>query len=111
MLELTIKIMFALCAFMFILLIFAHKKITSKIKDNVKVANYVAIIAFSLTIYICCAVIITFFIPEFKYKILMLLFAFSPFIIGKFATYQKIKLYCLLQSVIMIVSVAVAYLK
>ena len=46
-----------------------------------------------------------------KYKIMMIFFALTPFIIGKMATYQKVKLYSFVQILIMLFSAAVTCLK
>ena len=106
-----IKLIFIASAILFSILIIMHKKITLKLKDNVKTSNFVAIIAFSLFAYIISALLIMFFISGLKYKILMLFFALCPFIIGKIATYQKIKLYSMFQLAIMIISAVIICIK
>ena len=110
MLLAVLKSIFAVSAILFTLLIFLHKQFTKRVKDNIKVSNFVATMAFSLVIYIICAILIAVFIPSIKYKILMIIFALSPFIIGKFATYEKIKLYSLAQITIMIVGAIIVWL-
>ena len=110
MLFTIIKSTLALSAILFAALIILHKQFTKRVKDNIQVSNFVATIAFSLVIYIVCAIFAALFIPSIKYKILMIIFALSPFIIGKFATYEKIRLYSFAQITIMIVSAIIVWL-
>ena len=81
-----------------------NKVYICKIKDNIKKSNYVAGIAGLLALYIIFAFIISIFIPQYYNKILMLLFALSPFIIGKFASYEKELLYTSIQFICVLLS-------
>ncbi len=107
----AIKILFIVAAILLSILIIIHKQYTSKVKDNVKISNFVAVIGFSLVAYIICAIIIGIFYGGLIYRILMFLFAICPFIIGKMATYQKVKLYSSIQIIVMLASCAVVCLK
>ena len=111
MLLSALKIIFLISTVVFSLLIIIHKQFTLKVKDNIKISNYVAIMAFCLVTYIICAILLGFMLDDIKYKFLMMLFALSPFIIGKIATYGKIKLFSSLQIIVMLISIAVTCLK
>ena len=111
MLLMILKILFAISAIAFSGLVIFHKKYTSKEKDNIKISNFVATMAIFLSLYIICAAIILAIYGGLKYKVLMLMFLLSPFIIGKFATYQKIKLYSIIQIMIMLVSSVIVCIK
>ena len=106
-----IKILFAISAVIFSFLLILHKSYTKKVKDNMKISNYVALIAFSLSIYILCGIIAVIMLQGLKFKFIMFIIALCPFIIGRFATFQKIKLYSIIQILIMLSGVAVIYLK
>lgn len=111
MLISALKLLFLISAILFAVLISFHKSFIEKIKDNVKKSNFVAFMAFSLFVYIICAILLAVVSEGIKYKILMILFAISPFIIGKIATYQKIKLYTMSQILIMFISAIFVCLK
>ena len=111
MLISAVKILFIISAVLFSLLIILHKQFTLKIKDNVKISNFVAVIGFSLVAYMLCALILSAVMGGVKYKMLMISFALMPFIIGKMAQYQKIRLYSSLQIIIMLISAVVVCLK
>ena len=106
-----VKILFIISAVLFSLLIVLHKYVTKKIKDNVKISNFVAVIGFSLVAYIICAFVLGIFSGGIKYKILMFLFALTPFIIGKTAQYQRIILFSSLQMTIMLISAVIVCVK
>jgi len=107
----ALKLLFLTSTILFAVLIFFHKNFVEKIKDNVKKSNFVAFIAFSLVAYIVCAMLLAIISGGIKYKILMMFFAIFPFIIGRMATYQKIKLYTMSQILIMLISAIFVCLK
>lgn len=100
---------FIVIGILFCLALIFNKTYICKIKDNIKKSNYVAGIAGLLVLYIILAFITGILIPGVYNKIIMILFAISPFIIGKFATYDKeivftsIQFLCALISVIYII--------
>ena len=106
-----IKIVFIMSTILFSVLIILHKRFTLKIKDNIKISNYVAAIAFFLVAYIISALLIMIISTGIKFKLLMLLFAIMPFIVGKFAQYEKIKLYSAIQIIIMVFSAIIVSVK
>lgn len=62
-----------------------------------KKSDYVAGIALLFALYVLSALITAILIPNIYCKIVMILFALSPFIIGKMATYEKEKIYTVFQ--------------
>jgi len=90
----------------FIICVIAHKLYFSKLKDRIKAGNFVSIMTFFLAFYIIFGLIEIFFIKGITNKILMLLFALSPFIIGKLATYKYEKIYTILQVLCILISVS-----
>ena len=106
----TLKILFITSAFLFPFLLILHKYYMTKVKDNVKISNYVAFTAVFLVIYIIGALLLAIITGGIKYKLLMIFFALCPFIIGKIAKYEKIRLYSSIQIMIMLFSAAVVCL-
>ena len=91
---------------LFCIFLIMHKAYVSKLNDNMKKSDYVACLAVLLSIYILSAVITGVMIPDWYKKVLMLLFAISPFIIGKIATYEKEKMYTGIQIISIVISAA-----
>lgn len=58
---------------------------------------YVAFMTGMLVLYILCAFAGVFIIKGGLNKFIMLLFALSPFVVGKLATYEKRTLFCIIQ--------------
>ncbi len=102
---LALKILFILCGIMYIISVILHKKYFSKLKDNSKISDYVALIALFLVFYILFGLLIFIFEKSILYKTIMLIFSSSPFILGKIATYEKEKLFTLIQFIAIILSV------
>lgn len=97
------------CVFIVICFLFVFSLILNKIyivnlKDNLKKSDYVASIALLLAIYVLSAIMVCIFIPNVHKKTVMMLFALSPFIIGKLATYEKEKFYTAIQIICIITS-------
>ena len=99
------SIIFSLSGLAFILSILIHKLYVSKLKDMMKVSQFVVIISIFMGIYILSGIVLAFFMPYILNRILVLLFALSPFIIGKFATYTKEKMYSLIQIICVLTSI------
>ena len=70
-----------------------------------KASHFVALMAIFMALYIVSGIILAFFIPNVLSKALILLFALSPFIIGKLATYKHEKIYSLIQIICVLISV------
>jgi len=87
---------------LFVVLLLGHGFYTKKQKDNIKISNYVAVMGFSLAFYVVFGLILSVFS---KSHLIMLLFALSPFIIGRFATYKTKNLFASVQIICILISV------
>ena len=101
----ALKLFFISVGILYVLSLIIHRLYFSKIKDNVKISNYLALVAFFLLLYIFSGVTLTVFVKNIVYKIIIFLFSVAPFIIGKFATYEKEKLFTIIQFILIIISV------
>ena len=99
-----LKILIAVFGLLFVFSIIIHKLFVSKIKDNMKISHFLALIAILMALYIVFGIIYS-----IKTNILFLLFALSPFIIGRFATYEKEKLYSFIQILCILLSVVILF--
>ena len=94
----------------FCIMILGCRTYTTNVKDNIKASNFVAAMGFLLAFYIISAFLIAIINNNLTTKILMTLFALSPFIIGPIATYENHKLYTYIQ-VLTILSSALYVIK
>lgn len=101
----ALKILFALSSVLYILFLVFLKFYFSKKKSNVDISNYIALMAVFLAVYVLSGLILVVFLKGILYKSIILLFAMTPFIIGKIATYEKEKLYTLTQFILMFISI------
>ena len=91
------------CAFCFCVVI--NKIFTKKLRqDGEKYSDFIATMSFFLAFYVIFAILDCFLISDIKNKLIMLLFALSPFIIGKVATYEQEKMYSILQLTVILYS-------
>ena len=97
-----LKLSFIIISFMLAFSISAYKLFESKIKKASKVSIFVPFIASVMSVFVLCALVLFFVIPGVLNKIIVLLLGLSPFIIGKFATYEKENLYSRLQVITVI---------
>ena len=104
-----IKSLFIFFGLLLASLLIFREKIISKIKDNLKVSAFVSSIAGCILAYVVIAVLFLFAPIAFWTKILMLFFAATPFIIGKFAIYEKVKFFTILQILLAIISIVCVY--
>jgi len=74
-----------------------NKTYICHVQDNMKKSDYVAGIALLFALYILSGFCLAIFVPGIYCKIIMMLFALSPFIIGRIATYEKEKFYTFVQ--------------
>lgn len=68
----------------------------------------VALGAILLTLYILTALVMTFYVEGF-YKLIMLFCAFSPFLIGHFAMYERLLFFTILQMLVILCSIGVVF--
>ena len=95
-----LKTLFILSGLLFVLSIIIHKLFVSKIKDAMKISNFIALMAIFMALYIIFGIVLA-----FRYNPIYIIFALSPFIIGKLATYQKEKIYSIIQIICVLISI------
>ena len=105
----VIKSLFIFFGLLLAALLIFREKIVSKIGDNLKISGFVSSIAACMLAYVLIALLFLFAPIVFYTKLLMLFFAASPFIIGKFVTYEKVKTFTILQILLAIVSTICVY--
>ena len=103
--HLTIlKILFVLnCLILTILLILRELGITKKMSP-MKASDFVSTIAGFLFAYITIALLLAISVDRVFSKAVTIIIAISPFIIGKLVTYQKVKIYSIIQILCVIFS-------
>jgi hypothetical protein len=97
--------------FLFALSIILFKLFVSHQKDMMIKSHFIAGMAMSMGIYILSGIILAFFVPDIAKKLIILLFALSPFIIGKLATYKLEKIYSFIQVFCVLISVVFVFFK
>lgn len=102
---LSLKILFVIFGILYVLSVILHKIYFSKLKDNVKISNFVALMTLFLLLYIIFGLILVLFVKGIFYKTIVLLFAMSPFIIGKVAVYEKEKIFTTVQFISIFISI------
>ena len=104
-----LKIIFGLIAFgLTVLLVLRELGITKKLSP-MRASEYVSVIAGFMIAYIITAIIIVFKIGDLTDKAIMLFFAISPFVIGKLVTYEKVKIYSIIQILCVILSLGYVF--
>ena len=104
------EILFIFAGILLVVLLSLREYISSKIKDNLKISAFVSFIAGVLLIYIVLAILLAIFGKGGMYKVLMAFFGVSPFIIGRFANYEKLKVFSFIQILLAGISVICVYL-
>ena len=87
--------------------------VKSKIKDNVKLSDLMGIFGLEFGIYILCAFVFSiwaFIKAGVLQGAVMLLFAISPFIIGKITTYKTRYLFTFVQFLCIILNIVYGFL-
>ena len=104
-----LKVIFMISGFLFVFSIIIHKLYISKQKNIMIASHFIASMAVFMGLYTLSGIILALIIPNIINKLLILLFALSPFIIGKFATYNKEKIYSLIQIICVLISIVFAF--
>ncbi len=104
------EILFIISGILLVILLSSREFIALKIKDNLKVSAFVSFIAGILLIYIILAILLAILGEGGFYKVLMAFFGVSPFIIGRLASYEKVKFYSFIQILLAGISVICVYL-
>ena len=92
-----------ICAVLTLLLVLREFGITKKM-SGMKASDYISAVAVFLFGYIIFAFLLAIFLPNIIQKTVMLVLGFSPFIIGRLASYQKLKVYSIIQILIILLS-------
>ena len=92
-----LKITFLAISILLVLLLLVYKLHICKLKRTSRTSLYISVIAGVLLLYILCGMIFPLFVSGALNKMVIFLFAISPFIIGKFATYEKEKIFSYIQ--------------
>lgn len=74
-------------------------------KNSNKFSPVMAFLGGLLVFYVLVGLILAVILPNVLYKLIMLVFALSPFIIGKLVSYEKLKFYSTIQVLCVILSV------
>ena len=104
-----LKYIFITFAVILAVMITVYKLYVQKLKRNEKTASYVSVLTWAFALYIFSAFVLVFFINGGINKTVIILFALSPFIIGKLATYQKESLYSIIQILCAVISAGYVY--
>ena len=101
-----LEIAFVIVALWLAVTIIVKKFFLNRIfKDNIKSSEFVAFMGLVIMIYSVLAFVLVLFVPLIQNKIFILLYGLSPYIIGKFAKYEKENLFSIIQLVIVVISI------
>lgn len=103
-----LKYVFIIFALMLSFMISFYKIKLQNQKQNS--ANFLSVLTAVYFLYVLSAFILVFFVQGIISKFIILIFAFSPFIIGKFATFQKESVYSIIQILCAIISAGYVYI-
>ncbi len=98
-----LKILFAISGILFVILF--SIRAFGKFKDLGKLSPFVSSIAIFLLLYVFFEFILAIFVSGLINKLVIILFALSPFLIGKIVTYKKLKFYSIIQILCVILSI------
>ena len=99
-----LKIIFGVSAFLLAVLLILREKGYTKDFSPMKASDYISGLAGLMFFYVVSACLVAILIDGAIIKIVMLLFGLSPFIIGKLVTYEKVKIYSIIQIACIILS-------
>ena len=100
-----LKFGFILFGFLLFSMLCTYKLFIEKRKRTEKTAVYVSFMGAVLLLYVLSGVLYAIFCPTIISKMIIVIFAFSPFIIGKIVTYEKEGFYSFIQILCVIMSV------
>lgn len=105
-----LKIGFILFGIILFLLLCTYKLFIEKRKRTEKTALFVSFTGAVLLLYVLSGILFALFVFGIISKLIILIFAVSPFIIGKAATYEKEKFYSYMQILYIAVSIIYAFI-
>ena len=91
------KLIFLIASLLLFLFLFVYKVYICKLKRTPKISAFVSAIGGVLLFYILSSFVYGIFVVGIVNKIILFLLTLSPFVIGKFATYEKERLYSCIQ--------------
>lgn len=97
-----LKIIFISISTLLILTIATGKFFIFNCKNSKHLTQCGLIMAILFALYSICALLLTFFTGRISYKIILILFAISPYIIGKLTTYKSLNLSTIIQLLILL---------
>ena len=92
-----LKIIFIVISVLLALILILYKLLISKLKRTSNTSVYISFMTGMLLIYILGAFVLSTYTQDIFSKIIIFVFGLSPFIVGKFATYEKENLYSWIQ--------------
>ena len=104
MLHSITKLTFEIISLAFALLLAFRIFLPDLFKNNSKLSPVMALLGGLLVFYILVGVVLICIFSSLLNKAIMLIFVLSPFIIGKFVTYEKLKIYSIIQLLCVILS-------
>lgn len=108
-----LKILLLIFGLAFVMDMTVYLILKRKIKDNLKLSGMMGRIAFEYALYVISALVFSiwgFLNAGLKQGFIMLLFAFSPFITGYFATYKTKNVFTCFQFLVIILSIVYGFI-
>lgn len=97
-------VLFGICScILTIQLLMAFFKIHERM-STMNSSRFISSIAGSFFLYVINAIALVILLPQPASKLVMAFFCITPFIIGVFATYERLKLYSIIQILCVIIS-------
>ena len=100
-----VKIIFSIIAILLALLLALRVIFESKFKNNNKLSPIIAFIGALFLLYTLTGIILCIIYPSLLTKLILLMFAISPFIIGRLVNYKSLKFYSIIQIICVILSI------
>lgn len=92
-----LKFFFVLSSILLFILLSIYKLFISKQKRTEKTAAFISFIGAITLLYVLSGILFAIFTPKLINKFIIAIFAVSPFVIGRLATYEKENFYSFLQ--------------
>ena len=100
-----LNLIFIVLACLFATTLVLGKLFVFKFKDTMFVSNYVAMLAIFMGLYCLSGAILMFVTPYIKFKLMLMFFSLSPFVLGRIATYKTERIFSIIQILLVIMSI------
>jgi len=100
-----LKCIYAFTAISLAFLLFVRVLFDNIFKGNNKLSPIVAFIGGLFLLYTLTGIILCIIYPSLLTKLILLMFAISPFIIGRLVNYKSLKFYSIIQIICVILSI------